>query len=187
MTNPILRDALPDDAAAILALNNACAPAVSASTLEQVRWYLDECPYFRVVVSPDPEPEIEAPVGVSLDPRPDTGLIGFLNAMSPDVEYESGNFLWFRERYLEDFLYIDRVAVDAAHQRRGIGQHLYRNVERYALEQGFARLACEVNVRPRNEPSLAFHQRMGFRTLEERETEYGPRVIMLEKELYPDD
>ena len=60
---------------------------------------------------------------------------------------------------------------------------LYADVERYARGIGAARLTCEVNVRPRNEVSLAFHERMGFTGLDERETEYGLRVLMMEKPL----
>ena len=46
----VLRAADLEDAAAILALNNACAPAVSAVDLERMRWFLESCPYFRLVV-----------------------------------------------------------------------------------------------------------------------------------------
>ena len=120
---------------------------------------------------------------MSVDPAPAPGVLGFLVAMSPDVPYECGNFLWFRQRFLEDFLYIDRVAVAPDRQRQGIGRHLYRNVERFARERDFARLTCEVNVRPRNEQSLRFHESEGFQGIEERDTDYGPRVLMMQKPL----
>ena len=45
------------------------------------------------------------------------------------------------------------------------------------------RLTLEVNVMPRNDVSLAFHQRMGFTSLDERDTDYGTRVVMMEKML----
>src|SRR5688500_20223406 len=49
LVEAVLRDADDDDAAAVLALNNSCVPAVGAVDLEKMRWFLDTCPYFRLV------------------------------------------------------------------------------------------------------------------------------------------
>lgn len=155
-----VRDAVPHDVPRVHALNQANLPEVGATTLEQMRWYLDEASWFRVV-------------------ELDGEIVAYLVAMTPEVPYESGNFLWFRERG-RDFVYIDRVAVAETHRGRGIGRALYRDVEDFAREVGARRLTCEVNVRPRNEGSLRFHDALGFQGLEERETDYGPRVLMME-------
>lgn len=197
----VLREADLDDAAAVLALNNACAPALSAVDLERMRWFLETCPYFRIVaVDERRSPRVGGNGTTGQAPRsPDAGrtdtdgpiidtvpehsnLAGFLVAMTPDLPYDSGNFAWFVERG-DDFVYIDRIAVSPWFRKRGIAARLYADVERWARARGAARLTCEVNVRPRNESSLAFHDRMGFSGLDERETEYGLRVLMMEKPL----
>ena len=197
----VLREAFLDDAAAVLALNNACAPAVSAVDLAKMRWMLEGCPYFRIVaVDERRAPRIEGDGETGEAPRAaDAGrsdsdgpivetlpehsnLAGFLVAMTPQVPYGSDNFAWFVERG-DDFVYIDRIAVSPWFRKRGIAARLYADVERWARAHGAARLTCEVNVRPRNEPSLAFHERMGFTGLEERESASGLRVVMLEKNL----
>lgn len=161
----VLRDAGPRDVSPVHALNQANLPDVGSATLEKMEWYHAVAPYFRVA-------EVEGGEGPE--------LAGYLVAMTPDVEYESGNFRWFRDRS-GDFVYIDRVAVAEAHRGRGIGRRLYEDVEAFARERGARRLVCEVNVRPRNEGSLAFHAALGFRGLAERETDYGPRVLMMER------
>jgi len=48
---------------------------------------------------------------------------GFLMAISPKVDYDSKNFLWFRER-VPDFAYVDRVIINPKFRRRGIASAL---------------------------------------------------------------
>jgi len=193
----VLRDADDDDAAAVLALNNACVPAVGAVDLAKMRWFLDTCPYFRIVAVDERRAPRDSGAAGFETRAPDEGrthadgplvesvpehsnLAGFLIGMTPDVPYASGNFKWFLERG-DDFFYIDRVAVSPWFRKRGIAARLYADAERYARGIGAARLTLEVNVRPRNDASLAFHERMGFKGLDERETDYGARVLMMEK------
>ena len=199
LVEAVLRDAEDDDAAAVLALNNSCVPAVGGVDLAKMRWFLDACPYFRLVaVDERREPREGAGNGAANEERaPDDGrtnadgpivealpehsnLAGFLIAMTPDCDYGSGNFRWFLERS-RDFVYIDRVAVSPWFRKRGIATRLYADVERYARSIDASRLTLEVNVRPHNEVSLAFHDVMGFKGIDERETEYGTRVLMMEK------
>ena len=104
--------------------------------------------------------------------------------LGPDADYGSGNFVWFRERY-ESFVYLDRVAISPTFQRRGIGRALYDEVERLVVERmpHAAEFCLEVNVRPRNDTSLAFHDALGFVEVAQRETDYGARVSMMTKRL----
>lgn len=203
LVEAVLRDADDDDAAAVLALNNACVPAVGPVDLEKMRWFLDTCPYFRLVAVDERRAPRETPgdgsTAAQAQREPDDGrthaagpivdtvpehsnLAGFLIAMTPDVPYSSGNFRWFRDRS-DDFVYVDRVAVSPWFRKRGIAARLYADVERYARGLGAQRITLEVNVQPRNDASLAFHERMGFVGLDERDTDYGARVVMMEKVL----
>jgi predicted GNAT superfamily acetyltransferase len=85
----------------------------------------------------------------------------FLLAFDQGADYDSANFLWFRERY-DRFLYIDRVIVGEAYRRLGLGRLLYADLFRRADSLGFQRIVCEVNIRPPNPASDAFHARLGF-------------------------
>jgi predicted GNAT superfamily acetyltransferase len=85
----------------------------------------------------------------------------FLLVFDQDADYDSDNFLWFRERF-DSFLYIDRVIVGEAHRRLGLGRLLYEDLFRRAERLGFRRIGCEVNIRPPNPVSDAFHARLGF-------------------------
>jgi len=94
---------------------------------------------------------------VELDGR----VVGFLLAIGPGQPYQSLNYTWFAARY-DEFLYINRVVVAGAHQRRGVGAALYDDVAAFAAAGGFRRLVCEVNIEPPNPGSDAFHAGRGF-------------------------
>jgi predicted GNAT superfamily acetyltransferase len=80
----------------------------------------------------------------------------FLLAFDQDADYDSPNFLWFRERF-DSFLYVDRVIVSKTHRRAGLGRLLYEDLFRRAEYFAFPRVACEVNIVPPNPASDAFH------------------------------
>jgi predicted GNAT superfamily acetyltransferase len=108
---------------------------------------------------------------------------GFLLGMTRDADYQSENFQWFKERY-DAFLYVDRLAVDAASRVRGAGTAMYRAAERFAREAGLPIVCCEVNVDPPNPGSLAFHGKIGFeRVGEQMMTRVPHRVAMMVKRL----
>jgi predicted GNAT superfamily acetyltransferase len=101
-----------------------------------------------------------------------------LIALTPKADYDSPNFLWFRERR-ENFLYVDRIAVAANHRRRGIGRLLYDDLFAAARDQGIPSVTCEVNLEPRNDRSLDFHRALGFEQVGEGVAK-GHRVAYLE-------
>ncbi len=89
----------------------------------------------------------------------DGGFAGFVVTFRPGTAYDSDNYRWFAERH-ERFYYLDRIVLHEDYRRRGLGGFVYNEVERVAAPYG--RLALEVNLVPRNDPSLAFHDARGY-------------------------
>ena len=97
----------------------------------------------------------------------DAGRIdGFIMAMDQDTDYDSSNFLWFKDKFPE-FHYVDRVVVAPGQRRKGFGSFLYGKLLR---EQNGAPIVAEVSVEPANKPSVIFHEGMGFEQVGENET-----------------
>ena len=158
-----IRDADSRDLPTVLAMNQAAVPHVGSITLERMQTFHDHAAYFRVALA-------------------DGSLAAFLIGLTPEADYDSPNFLWFRRNYVE-FAYIDRVAVAGGARRLGLGSALYRDFERF-FSGRVPRIACEVNLRPSNEPSMDFHRRHGFVQVGSQEIEGGAKeVAMLVKEL----
>jgi predicted GNAT superfamily acetyltransferase len=153
-----IRETVAADLPAALALNNGSIPALNE---------LDAA-------------EIERLLGMAalaLTAEVDGQFAGFCITFPPGVEYASLNYGWFSRNY-DDFVYLDRIAVDPAFRRYGIGRAFYANVvERFTGV--FPLLLCEVNVRPRNEASLLFHESIGFREVGRQETDGGNKTVSL--------
>jgi len=77
------------------------------------------------------------------------------------ADYDSPNFLWFRERFAR-FVYVDRIVVDASARGAGLARKLYEQLFDLARAAGHDLIACEVNSQPPNPGSDAFHAAMGF-------------------------
>jgi hypothetical protein len=93
---------------------------------------------------------------------PEAFVIGF----DQDADYDSPNFLWFRDRY-ERFAYVDRIVVaDTAHGK-GLGRALYEKLFAEAKAAGYPCVMAEVNTNPPNPGSLTFHAKMGFEAVGE--------------------
>lgn len=110
----------------------------------------------------------------------DGTVAAFTIVYGPGSAYESSNYAWHAERF-DDFLYLDRIVVGSDFRRRGIANALYDTVEDAAREHG--RLVCEVNSKPANEVSLAFHKARGYRELGYLTHPDGKETVMLEKPL----
>ena len=87
-------------------------------------------------------------------------IAGFIILMRENQEYESLNYDFFNKKD-EPFLYVDRIAIQEKHQRKGLGKLIYNKVIELGKELD-VNITCEVNTVPINEPSLAFHAGFGF-------------------------
>lgn len=157
-TAPLIRDVCDADLAAVHAINESAVPHVNSISLHRFQNFTLEAVYFQVALL-------------------DEHVAGYLVAFAPDAPYDSLNFLWFRKRY-NDFIYIDRIAVAASARRCGVAGSLYRDLFRFARSRTPI-LACEVNTRPVNAESMAFHKQFGFREVGTQETDGGAKVVSL--------
>jgi uncharacterized protein len=143
---------------ALLALNNAHAQELS--WLEPVR--------------------LEHLVGQSFFARSLAKRVGdldaFLIALDQDADYDSPNFLWFRERY-QRFVYVDRVAVASFARGRGLARQLYRELFAEAVRTQHSRVVCEVNSEPPNPASDAFHAALGFSEVGRASIHNGSKAV----------
>ena len=139
---PLIRDASEGDYAAIVALNISEVRHTSPMDADRLRHLASLSAYHRVVV---------------LESR----VVAFLLAMRAGADYRNDNFAWFAAQH-PDFLYVDRIVVDAAVQGHRLGSRLYADLFAFAREHGIPRITCEFNVVPPNEPSRRFHERHGF-------------------------
>lgn len=159
---PLIRSIRQEDLPAILRLNNANQPAVSLLDIAELEADLKVAEYALAIGA-------DEPLGF---------CITFPSGLDVDL---GGNYAWFAERYA-DFVYLDRVVVAEGHRSRGLGEALYREVERRIRAEGRTpHFTCEVNLQPRNEGSLRFHARLGFGQVGERESKPGLIVAMLAK------
>jgi hypothetical protein len=78
-----------------------------------------------------------------------------------DADYDSPNFLWFRDRFAR-FVYVDRIVVAQEARGLGLARQLYGQLFDLALAAGHDLVTCEVNSAPPNPGSDAFHAAMGF-------------------------
>ena len=155
-----IRDMVEADLLQVFEINQANVPEVGDVDFEQLRFIVSESAA-RLVV------EIAG------------AIVGFCLVLAPGSSYDSINYTWCMERYPTDW-YLDRVALDAATQGKGLGSQLYAEVERRLTAADATGLTLEVNIDPPNEPSLAFHKKHGFVEVGQQ-TSHGIEVSLMRK------
>ena len=159
----VIRDVREHELDSVLALNNAAGAGILPIDADRLRFFWRHAAYFRVAET-------------------DGHLAGFLIALMPDANYDSPNFLWFRERYPE-FVYIDRIVIAGAHRGAGLGRIFYADVQSFA-EVRSPLIACEVFVTGGRDPALLFHGSFGFHEVGQQVVPgVGLRAAYLVKEL----
>lgn len=158
MTAVTVREATAADSAAVLAMNNASTPHVNALTTEEFAWLTSQAAYYRVAVDAE-------------------GVLGFTLCLPAGLDYWSDNYKWFAARY-DDYLYLDRVVVAERARRAGVGRALYADLHRTAAGR-WPRVTLEVNLRPANPNSVAFHEALGYQTVGVREYADGEHAVQM--------
>lgn len=138
-----IREAQLEDVDWIIDLNQANTPEVGSLTREEYIELEPKC--HAVLVAEDNTGE----------------RLGFVMLMVRGRDYASLNYQWF-EQQLENFMYVDRIAVAEAGRGKGVGLALYSEALDMAEAHGAEKLAAEVNIEPMNEISLSFHKKLGF-------------------------
>ncbi len=109
----------------------------------------------------------------------DDKVLGFLMAFEENANYDNENFLWFRER-MEKFIYIDRIVIPDENQGRGIGKLLYDFIFEFGKAEGYDLVTCEIDIKPPNETSLKFHEKMGFKEKGRQVLSGGKKEVSLQ-------
>jgi predicted GNAT superfamily acetyltransferase len=154
-----IRDFTEQDLAVIHVANEANLPHVNSLNLGQFAELANKTAYFKVVLL-------------------DGELAGFLMAMVPATDYDSDNYQWFSREY-DDFIYVDRIITLVHARGHGVGSALYQDVESYCQHNNISRICCEVNIRPANEASIAFHEKRGYKQVSTQATEGGKKSVSL--------
>lgn len=163
----IVRPATAADHPAILALNLEAEALMSPMDAQRLAAMDARSVYHRVVADGD-------------------DAIAFLLAFDQRADYDSPNYLWYRQRYPR-FVYIDRIAVAASHRHRRIGGLLYDDLFAFARERGFDTVAAEFYVEPFNQASSRFHARYGFREAGTQWVAQGTKRVSLQIAAVPQD
>jgi uncharacterized protein len=160
MEQGLIRNATPEDFPAILALNAESVQFTSPLDAARLHRLHAQAAYHRVV-------------------ERDGRVAAFLLAFREGVDYDSPNYRWFAQRYRQ-FLYIDRIVVDADARGLGLGAQLYEDIIAFAAATGAGRLTCEFNLDPPNPGSAAFHRRFGFDEVATQRIDGGKKLVSLQ-------
>lgn len=157
-----LRPVLDTDTAQLLELNSAAVPAVNDLDIDELTAILGAS---------------HSAVAVTSDTEPGT-VLGFVILFAAGADYASENYRWFSRR-TDSFLYVDRIVVAPDHRGLGLGAHLYSAVFDAARALDTDVVFCEVNLRPANPESLAFHDRLGFIEIGQQATKNDSVLVSL--------
>lgn len=148
------------DFARVVQLNADEVDYTSAMDDARLRFLLSMTCYAKVV-------EIESQV------------VAFLLAFRHGADYENDNFNWFNSRFV-NFVYVDRIVVDARFSGQGLGSALYRDLFEFSRSLGMTHITCEYNIQPPNPTSKLFHDKFGFVEVGTQWVANGSKLVSLQ-------
>lgn len=155
-----IRGILESDFPAVIALNNANLPAVSKMDEDSLK-NLHQQALFGWLME---------------EPRSHQ-LAGFCLILPPGISYASLNYQWVSEHY-QTFQYLDRIVISQRFRGQGLGKRIYN---RWFEEAGAIPMLLEVNIKPRNQGSIVFHEKLGFEPVGEQDTDGGEKRVQYMK------
>jgi predicted GNAT superfamily acetyltransferase len=155
-----IRNTNPADYPRLVELNEAEVQQTSAMDLTKLSALADMSCYHKVAVV-------------------DGKIAAFLLAMPENVAYQSENYVWFSGRFAQ-FIYVDRIVVDAEYAGLKIGSLLYQDLFNFARSQGIQNVTCEYNIEPPNLASQRFHDKFGFKQLDTQWVANGSKKVSLQ-------
>jgi len=158
-SEPTIRPLADADIEAVTQLNNDAYPAVPMATPDEMAGLVDAFDWCMVA-------------------EHDSEVVGFVMAVEPGKNYDSENYRFFESRGFPHF-YIDRVVLGEGARGKGLGKRLYGELFAEAKKRGYKRITCEVNLKPENPVSLAFHSTMGFVGVGVQDTKGGDVTVQL--------
>ena len=153
-----ISETISDELPLIVKMNQEALPAVSSVNINDMNHFLTIVDYF---------------CSLKIEKK----LAGFLIALSPGKEYHSVNYKWFEKRF-DSFMYVDRIVIDPSYQGKGLGKAFYNDLVDFSNNKT-DRITCEVNIRPKNEGSMIFHEKYGFVQVGTQTTENGKKEVSL--------
>ncbi len=102
-------------------------------------------------------------------------VAGFMIVLRPGLNYESPNYVFFCNNY-SDFDYVDRIVISKKFRRKKLGTALYEYLFEHSEKDI---ISCEVNVKPLNSNSLAFHEALGFKEIARQQIDRGQKMVTL--------
>tara|TARA_B100000073_G_scaffold287307_1_gene249133 strand:+ start:218 stop:721 length:504 start_codon:yes stop_codon:yes gene_type:complete len=143
----------------IIKLNSENMPAVGKLSEESYNRFLKYSDYFKLV-------------------KYDNQFIGFMIGLLPNRPYESVNYKWFEKKY-KSFIYIDRIVISFMYQNKGFGSLFYDDLKN-SFKDSSDLITCEVNIIPKNDISMKFHKKYGFKEVGQQSTENGKKLVSMQ-------
>ena len=96
---------------------------------------------------------------------------------------EHKNFKEISNR-VSNFLYIDRIAVNAKYRNKKLGSQLYSNIINFSKDNSISNLTAEINLLPSvNIPSFEFHKKFNFKEIDTVKYSKDYEVSLQKKEI----